>query len=179
MIDVNKSIENGELSYSDGSLMRPFPYRTILLIGFIIYSCFLLPSNEIGLKEIIAVILLLILLSWLGRNAFQNYFNGNKLLNISTKLSALENNEITRKTIERLHWKIRIDEQNFFIATNNNDEYDWNDYEITVICLNRRNLFNYRALSKGGSRKALFAPIENEKFKTIFEEEFQRQNKQQ
>ena len=109
------------------------------------------------------------------KNAFLNYSKGNKLLDISTKLSLIENSKIAKKTIERLHWKIELEEQNYYIATNNNDEYNWNDYEATVICLEGKILFNYRGLGKGGSRKALYGPIENEKHRLIFEEEFHRQ----
>ncbi len=175
MIDVDKSIKNGELSRSDGTYMRLFAYRTILITGFIIYSFFQLPSKEIGFREIIAIILVLALMVWAGRNAFQNYFNGNKLLNIQTKLSIIQNCKIARKTIERLHWKIRIEGENYFIATYNYDDYDWNDYEITIICLDGKILFNYRGMRKGRPRKALFGPVENEKYRLIFAEEFQRQ----
>lgn len=75
----------------------------------------------------------------------------------------------------RLHWKLKEEEEYYFMATNNN-ENDMLDYEIRVFCLENEILFNYRSVHKGGCNKTLYGPIVNEKYRIIFEEEFQRQN---
>jgi len=174
MIDIDKSIENGEISSSDGTYMRSHIHRLIYLGGLFFYV-FYGDSFEIkGIKEIIAIVLFSALVIGVYWNAIINHFKGNKLLKISTNLSLVENQEITRKTIERLHWKLIEENPQYFMATNNN-EYYFLDYEIRIICLDNLILFNYRSVRKGGGRKALNGPIENGKYRLIFEEEFQRQ----
>jgi len=86
-MDVDKSIENGELTYSDGSLFRPFPFRMIVIIGIILYACYQTILEEFGMKEAIAVVLILGLVFWFSKNLFFNYADGNKLLTIPTELN--------------------------------------------------------------------------------------------
>jgi hypothetical protein len=173
-MDIEKSIEKKELFHSDGTYMRSRIYRLVYLGGLFFYAFYGKPFEVIEMREIICITLFLALIIWVGHNAFINHFKGNKLLEISTNLSSVENEKIARKTIKRLHWKIKEEKPRYFMATNNN-EYNLLDYEIRIICLDNQILFNYRSVGKGGGLKALNGPIENEKYRLIFAEEFQRQ----
>ena len=177
-MDIDKSIEKKELFHSDGTYMRSRIYRLVFLGGLYFYV-FYGDSFEIkGIKEIIAIMLFSALVIGVYWNAIINHFKGNKLLKISTNLSSAENERIGRKTIKRLHWKIEEEKPRYLMATNNN-EYNFLDYEVRIICLDNQILFNYRSVGKGGGLKALNGPIENEKYKQIFAEEFQRQKNNQ